>query len=199
MAQSTVLTAHKRTKLGSRSSRKLRDEGRIPANIQGDGDHVDVSIDASEFLASRRAHVHLYDIDVEGTQETAVVEDLQWDTFGDSIIHIEFRKVQRGVATLTEVALEFVGHPLSGVINHLVDSIEISCLPSLIPDSLLVKVEGLAEGSHLKAADILLPEGVTLACDPGLDIATIIGAQGHEREPGEEGEEGEGPEEPELA
>ena len=190
MAQSAVLKAQKRTKLGSRTSRALRAEGLIPANIQGDGDHIDVSIDEREFLASRRAHVHLYDIDVEGTQETAVVRELQWDTFGDNIIHIEFKKVVRGVAIDSEVAIQFVGQPKSGVVNLVVDSITISCIPSLIPDNVEVKVEGLEEGAHVKAGDLILPEGVSLARDPETDVATIVGAGGGEAPETDEDEDG---------
>ena len=197
MAQSAVLKAQKRTKLGTRTARALRAQGQIPANIQGDGDHVDVSIDEREFLASRRAQVHLYDIDVEGTEETAVVRELQWDTFGDNIIHIEFRKVVRGVELESEVSLNFTGHPKSGVVNHLVETVQILCIPSLIPDNLEVKVEGLEEGSHIKASDIILPEGIKLAGDLDQDVATIVGAHGTEREDlGDD--EGDEPQEPDL-
>jgi large subunit ribosomal protein L25 len=190
MAQSAILKAHKRAKLGSTSSRSLRAGGNIPANIQGGGDHIDISIEEREFLASRRAHVHLYDIDVEGTQETAVVQELQWDTFGDKIIHIEFKKVVRGVAIDTDVDLAFLGVPKSGVVNLLVDHIRITCIPSLIPDNLAVKVESFEEGSHIKASDLILPEGITLACDLEMDIATIVSAASPVTEEPEEDAEG---------
>jgi len=186
MAQSAVLKAQKRSKLGSRNARQLRAAGSIPANIQGGGDHIDIAIPEREFLATRRAHVHLYDIDVEGSEETAVVHELQWDTFGDRIVHIEFKKVQRGVALETEVELAFLGNPKSGVVNHLVDHVTISCIPSLIPDNLSVKVDGMDEGDHIKASDLVLPEGVSLACDPDLDVATIVGAHHHVAEEAED-------------
>jgi len=191
MSQSQVLKAQKRTQLGSRASRQLRAEGKLPANIQGEGNHVDIAIDEREFLASRRAHVHLYDIDVDGEVESAVVRELQWDTFGDNLLHVEFKKVTRGVETESEVALEFTGMPKGGVINHLVDHVTIRCIPSLIPDSLVVSVDGLEAGAHVKASDIRLPEGITLGIDPGIDVATIVGGGDEGEEAAEEGEEGE--------
>ena len=68
MSDSSVLTAESREKVGTRPSRALRSEGRIPANLQADADnaHVDFSINENEFLASRRRHVHLYDIELAG-------------------------------------------------------------------------------------------------------------------------------------
>lgn len=194
MAASQTLTAQKRTVLGTKTARQLRGEGRIPSNIQGDGAHIDISIDEHAFMASRRAHTHLYDIDVEGTVETAVVNELQWDTFGDNIIHIEFRKVERGVEVENEVALVFAGQPKGGVANHVIENLSIMCIPSLIPDNIEINVDGLAEHSHVKAKDLTLPEGITLAGDPEQDVATIIAAAGSPAAKSDDDEEDEGAE-----
>jgi large subunit ribosomal protein L25 len=194
MAQSEVLKAQKRAKLGSANARSLRAEGRVPANLQGDGDHVDFSIDMREFLATRRHHTHLYDIDLDGTTESAVVRELQWDAFGDNIIHVEFKRVQRGVETEAEVMIEWLGQPKGGILNHLVDHITVRCIPSLIPDSIEARVEHLEEGMHLKASDLKLPEGISLAIDPDTEIATVITAGGGGAEATEEEGEGEGEE-----
>lgn len=196
MAQSEVLKAQKRAKLGSTNARGLRAEGRVPANIQGDGDHIDFSVDMRDFLATRRHHTHLYDLDIDGSVETAVVRELQWDAFGDNIIHVEFKRVTRGVETESEVMIEWVGMPKGGVLNHLVDHIAIRCIPSLIPDAIEVRVDHLEEGQHLKASDITLPEGLSLAIDPATEVATVISAGGGAA-PEEEGE-GEEEAEPEA-
>jgi len=197
MASSQVLSAEKRTALGSRASRAIRGASRIPANIQGGGDHFDITIDEREFLASRRAHVHLYDIKFDGGDETAVVHELQWDTFGDRILHVEFRKVVRGVELESEVELIFAGNPKTGVASHLVDMLLIQCIPSLIPDNLEVSVDGLEEHDHIKAGDIALPAGISLACEAGLEVAVIIGAHGHQAE--DDGDEDESEEAPREA
>ena len=83
MSSSLSLKASKREKVGSRHARKLRRDGRIPCSIQPheEREHVDIHIDEREFLAARRHHVHLFDIDVDGEMETAVIRELQWDAF----------------------------------------------------------------------------------------------------------------------
>jgi len=192
MAQSATLKAEARTKLGSRACRALRANGMIPANLQpADGkDHVDLAINEHEFLATRRNHVHLYDIELGSESESAVVRELQWDTFGDSIIHVEFKRVQRGVETETEVELSFVGAP-KGVVNHTMQHIAILSIPSLIPDSIEVKVEGMAEGTHILAKDLVLPEGVRLGVDPEEEVAVIAAVREEViEEEDDEGEEG---------
>jgi large subunit ribosomal protein L25 len=176
MSDSSILSAERREKVGTRASRAIRGAGRIPANLQSDGDsgHLDISIDEREFLASRRRHIHLYDIDVDGDVSSAIVRELQWDTFGDKIIHVEFRRVQRGVEIESEVALTTTGHA-DGVVNLLVSLITIRSIPSKIPDGLKIKVDALEEGTHLTADAIEMPEGVSLAIDPETEVVTISG------------------------
>jgi large subunit ribosomal protein L25 len=197
MSESLVLGAHTREKVGSRHARKLRREGRIPCSIQSnDGKpHREVHIDEDAFLAARRHHVHLFDIDVDGETETALIRELQWDTFGDRIIHVEFKRVQRGVKAETEVELEFVGHPHGGVVQHILHHVTILALPSEIPDSLEVRVAALTEGDTVHASDVLLPEGVELVTDPETMVASISGARALIDEPteAEEPTEGEAP------
>lgn len=191
MAQSAILKAEARTKLGSRACRALRANGMIPANLQPahGKDHVDLAINEHEFLAARRNHVHLYDIELGGESESVVVRELEWDTFGDNIIHVEFKRVQRGVETETEVELAFIGTP-KGVVNHTMQHIAIFSLPSMIPDEIEVNVEGMAEGTHIRAKDLKLPEGVRLGVDPEAEVAVIAGVREEVEPAGDEDEEG---------
>ncbi|HIF41634.1 MAG TPA: 50S ribosomal protein L25 [Planctomycetes bacterium] len=175
MSSSEVLKCGLRDKVGSRDARKLRSQGRIPASIQAEGKsvHLNIHLAADAFHSSRRHHVHLYDLDVDGDVHTAVVREMQWDVMGDYLNHIEFRPVQRGVAIESQVSLVFHGQVKDAVLSQNVTEITISCIPSLIPDNLEVEVDGLEVGVHLHASDIILPEGITLAVDPEFEIAVV--------------------------
>lgn len=191
---SATLEAKARQKVGSRQARYLRLAGRIPCSIQGEGkDNVAFSIDEREFLAARRHHEHLFDLTMEGGEdETGIVRELQWGPFSDRILHVEFRRVIRGKETEAEVAVEFRGQPKGGVLNHVHSHITIRAIPSLIPDSIIVKVGTLEEGAVVHASDLELVEGVSLAVDPELLIATVSSAAGAEATPeDEQAEEGE--------
>jgi large subunit ribosomal protein L25 len=194
MSSSAKLSCGVRETLGSRPSRKLRAEGRMPATLQADADgqHMNLHMDAAEFAASRRAHTHLYDLDVNGSVHSAVVRELQWDSMGDVINNVEFKRVVRGVATESEVELSFVGNVAAGVLTHNVTHIAISCIPSIIPDGIEVSVDGLEEGARIKASDLVLPGGVALAVNPNLEIAVVsaVRTQMDNSANGEEGEEG---------
>lgn len=195
MSQSSNLNIEIREKVGSREARKLRRAGRIPASLQTDGEkpHLDIHIDRDEFLTSRRQHVHLYDLLSGKETESALVREIQWDSLGDDIIHVEFKRVQRGVETEAEVELEFIGHPLGGILNHLVTHVTIRTLPSQIPDSIEVRVGHLDVGGHFRASDLVLPEGVSLAVPPDLEIAVVSAVKGDETPEEDVDEEGEAP------
>ena len=194
MTEASTLKASIRTKVGSRDSRKLRGDARIPASLQSNDGKANVNIhfDEAEFLSLRRKHVHLFDLDIDGTVESAVVRELQWDPLGNAIEHVEFKRVERGVETEAEVELSFVGTPKEGVFNHLVDHILVSTIPSNIPDLIEVKIGELLIGQHLRARDIVLPEGVTLLSEPGLEVA-VLSAPRAEVEEVDEDEEGASP------
>jgi large subunit ribosomal protein L25 len=183
MPQTATLTALPRATVGSRDARKLRREGRIPINLMAaDGKPAtSLSIDRHEFMNLRRAHVHLYDLEFDGETESALIRELQWDTFGEGILHVDFKRVQKGVETEAEVELEFFGQPKSGYANHLVTHITVITLPSNIPDSILVKLGGLDEGDHVKAGELVMPEGVKLGVPADLELVVIAGVH-HEPE-----------------
>jgi large subunit ribosomal protein L25 len=183
--------------MGSRNARRLRAEGRIPASIQGgDGENLNISVNAHELWSLRRHHVHLFDLEIEGDVQAVTIRELQWDALGEDLNHVEFHRVQRGVKTEVAVSLEFVGHPSGGVLNHLVGEIEVLCLPSLIPDSFEVRVDGFEVGHTITAGSIELPEGFELSTPADLQVAVVAETRSHEveAEP-EEGEEPEGSEE----
>ncbi len=171
---STTLKTDVREIVGTRHSRKLRAEGRIPATLQAEGKkpHVDISIDEDDFLAARRHHEHVYALDIRGDSETALVRELHWDVFGEKILHVEFRRVDLKKKTEVEVGVELTGHPKGGIANMLLSQVTVRALPANIPDSIVVKVEGLEPGVHITARELGLPEGVELVVDD-LDITVV--------------------------
>jgi large subunit ribosomal protein L25 len=174
---STQLKGGRRTNLGSRPARKLRAEGHIPASIQGEGKpHADIYVEARAFLAARRHHEKMFDIDLGDKSETVLIKEMQYDAFGDQLIHIEFRRVTRGVAIEAEVEVHFEGQARGGVLQVVHHLVKVKAIPSKIPDEILVNVEGLKAHESFKAKDLKLPEGVTLVSAPDFVLAIVADA-----------------------
>lgn len=177
--KSEVLKSEVRAKVGTRSARALRAEGRIPASVGADDKHkhLDIHIEEHNFLATRRRHTHLYELDIQGDVQMAVVRELQWDVFGERIVHIDFKRVQRDVKTETVIELEFVGVPKGGILNHLVTHVTVSCIPMLIPDSIEIEVAKMELGHAFYARDLKLPEGVEYVGNKDSKIAVVVAAK----------------------
>jgi large subunit ribosomal protein L25 len=174
---STKLKTEPRARLGTRAARALRAAGRIPAVLPATPDrpHLDLSIGEDEFLASRRHHQHLFELEIEGQVETAIVNQLDWDVFGERITHVEFRRVDVRQRTEVRVPIEFQGHPKGGILVHLVTEITVSTTPDRIPDQVSVSVADLEPGAVVLASALGLPEGVDLGggFEPGTPVARI--------------------------
>jgi large subunit ribosomal protein L25 len=172
---STKLVAQPRERLGSRHSQRLREAGRIPVALQAEGQkpQLSLSIDEEEFLTARRHHEHVFTLALAGEEVSALVDELQWDVFGERILHVEFRRVDLTKKTRVEVPLEFVGHPKSGLVNHLVTTVPINAKPADIPDAIEVRVDGLEPGFVIYARDLVLPPGVDLLAPGDLHVAHI--------------------------
>lgn len=170
------LKTQTRSKVGTRAARILRLQGRIPASLQGEGKpHVDLSIDEHEFLSARRHHEHVFELEFEGGgSDSVMVRELHWHPLGDSIQHVEFRRVDLTRETEAEVMLEFVGHPKGGVLNHLVAHVTVAAIPSKIPDAIEVNVDAMELGKPLFARELKLPEGVRLVTNPNASIAVVV-------------------------
>ena len=171
------LSCEVRDKVGSRNARRLRAYGRMVASLQADDghEHVNVHFDEASFHRLRRAHVHLFDLEFGGKTEPAIVNELQWDAFGDTLQHVEFKRVIRGQKTESEVPLKFRGTP-AGVLTHDLNVVTILCIES---------------GTHVKAKEVDLPEGVELVLDPEYDVAVITDLRSAPQGDGD-AEEGEG-------
>lgn len=195
------IMARTREERGSAASRRLRRAGEVPGNLATVGQEpVALAVDAHELHKVLRSGGHLVSMNLAEEELEVLVREVQLDTFGEKVLHVDFDRVVRGEKLQVEIPLVFYGEPIGaeegGVFQTHVNSINIECLPRAIPDSIEVVVSALDIGDEIRAKDIVLPEGVELA---GLDPEALIvnvSAQSvaDEEEAEEEAEEGSEPE-----
>jgi large subunit ribosomal protein L25 len=174
------LRAEARSQPGSRASRRIRDGGSVPAVIYGHRqDPLHVAVPSREFSNLLKHKVHLFKLDLDGKKtEQAIIKDVQYDPFGQQIMHIDFLRVDINEAVEVRVQLEFVGHPKGaaegGILEQFITNIPVRCTPDRIPDSIPVGVEHLGLHESVRMKDVQLPEGVTLAGDPELVVCSCV-------------------------
>ena len=190
------LEATLRNDFGKGFARRARAAGKIPAVIYGGKDHktTHVTLPAHEtFLIVKDNANALIDLDIEGTEQLALVMDIQHHPVRWDILHVDLLAVTRDEKVNVEIPLEIEGEPAPGL-THVQETFELPVIaPAIaIPEFLTVSIEGMEADTTLRAEDIKLPEGVELDIEPEAEILTV-------REPEEvdipEPEAGEGAEE----
>ena len=169
---SNTFQVAKRQQLGTLASRKLRRIGQVPAVLYGHGEEsVSLSIPADQVHLAIRHHAHVVDLagDVAGT---ALLKSVQWDTFGQHVLHLDLIRVDKSekVHTTVEVVLhgEAPGLTEGGVIKHIIHSLEIECPVQDIPESIEVKVNDLHLDGEIRVKDLRLAPNVKVLADDEL-------------------------------
>lgn len=198
MADRIKISAEPRDDFGKGYARRLRAAGKIPAVIYGHGaEPVHVALPGHEtMLAARNANAIL-SVDVDGEQHLTLIKDIQRHPIRPEIFHIDLLTVRRGERVEVEVPVTVEGEVAPGNISAQLETVVLLDVDALdVPEEILTSVEGREDGEHVTAADLLLPEGVTLVTDPE-QIVVNVSAEieqdlGEEPETEEtEGEEGE--------
>ena len=112
MAKDTPkISAQTREKVGTRYSRRLRQEGRLPAVIYGHKSNpVAISVDETETISHITHGAHVMEIDVDGGNiETCLVKDLQFGYLGDNVVHVDFTRVDLDEIVTIIVKLDLRG------------------------------------------------------------------------------------------
>jgi len=212
------LNVSRRTQFGSRVSRRLRRQGSVPAVIYGrGGDEVNLTVDRKEFMDEigyTRA-ISMIQLDLDGDVSTAIVKDIQWDVLTDQPVHIDFLRVSPDQMVTVPVPVHLMGKPegvnMGGVLEQVLNEIEVSVRASAIPAKVEVDVTGMLLADSLHVADLELDEGVTPQTPLTSVVATVVAPtevveeeeeeeeellEGEELPEGEEPVEGEEGEEP---
>ena len=178
MAKTITIEIKPRSELGSRANKRLRDAGFIPGVIYGHKqDVVPVTLPKKEVTNHLHHGAHLFDLGLDGKRETVLVKEVQFDHLGIEIIHVDFARVDLNERVTVTVPLELKGTPKGeeegGVLQQIVNDLEIECVVTEIPDVIRHNVSEMALDSVLHVKDIQLPPGVKALQDPEVIVATV--------------------------
>jgi large subunit ribosomal protein L25 len=177
MKKTLLLKAEIREQTGSKTVRKVRRQGRIPAIMYGHKQEpVAVSLDAHNFIEGLHHGHRLIDIQIGKNKEKAIVKELQYDHLGRNIIHADLMRVDVSETVRVDVPIELKGTASGthegGIIEEHADHLEIECKVVDIPEVIIVSVKDVHVGDALHAGDVELPDGVVLSSPPDMLLVT---------------------------
>lgn len=184
MSESTtiVLDAVTRQETGKNVSRRLRVAGQVPATLYGGGQSPVTSSVAKRELAAlirRHGRSKIINLNLDGTSVPVKIKSLQLDPVRDTVIHADFMRVDMTEVTSFTVPLRIQGEAegvktADGVLDVVLHSLEIRCLPGELPETIDVDVTSLGVGTHISVGDLKLAAGIQVVTDSEAVIATCI-------------------------
>ena len=175
-----VLNTEEKTTIGSRSSRRLRRDGKVPGVLYGLGqDPENFSVDYSELreaLTTDAGLNALIQLSINGTNQLTILKTLQRHPVKDEVIHVDFVRVdpKQELAVEVPIVLEGVAKKVTdqnGMVDQTMFSLSVLSLPDAIPNELTADVSELEINDAIRVSDVVLPEGVRTEIDPEEAIA----------------------------
>ena len=173
MKTSFELIAEFRDDQGKGASRRLRRSGKVPAILYGG--HQDaraLALDHARLvlmLDNERFYSTILSLKVGDEKQAAVLKDLQRHPYKNQVVHIDFQRVLEDEKIRMRIPLHFVNEATSvgvktqgGVVSHLRNDLEVSCLPKDLPEYIEVDLQELGLGQLVHLSELKLPEGVEL-------------------------------------
>jgi large subunit ribosomal protein L25 len=161
-----MLQSQMRNDRGSRKARKLRDTGQIPVVVYGHGEApVSIAVNLHQLSEALHHGNRIFEAELNGTKQTLLVKDLQYDYLGRKVIHADMVRVDLTETVQVSVPVETRGTPKTGIIDVLLGSLQVECVVTSIPEKISITVREMNIGDMVKAQQIQLPDGVKLVTD----------------------------------
>jgi large subunit ribosomal protein L25 len=166
---------------GSRSSRRLRRTGRVPAVVYGRGlSPLSVAVESRELYGVLHTEAGLnaiINLQVDGDEYLTVAREVQRDPVRGEITHLDLVQISLDESIQAEVSIDFVGDPAGrvegGVVETLRNVVLIEALPMAIPSSITIDISELGIGDSASIADLPQLEGVSYVDDPETTLVTV--------------------------
>jgi large subunit ribosomal protein L25 len=185
LVEKVSLEVRLRQDMSKHHLKEIRKAGFVPGSLYGKGKPqlpLEVPIRALAQALHTEAGIHtILDLKIDGAKKsdggTAVIKSIQKDPLTRKVLHVDFERVAMSDVIHTTTSIVLHGTPVGvkegGVLEQLIDEIDIKCRADHIPPHIDVDVTNLKIGEFIHASEIPLPEGVELAGRPD-DIVVAV-------------------------
>jgi large subunit ribosomal protein L25 len=189
------LSGSLRESVGKKDAKKNRREGKIPCVLYGGKEQVAFTLGELDFnKLIFTGEVYLLNLDLNGKQHLAILQDVQYHPVTDKVLHADFLEVKENKPITIKLPVEFFGD-VPGVIagGRLIKKMRkviVRGLASDMPDYVKVDMSKLNIGDNIKIKD-LKSDGLAFLDHENAVVVLVKAARGLEELETEEEEEGE--------
>jgi large subunit ribosomal protein L25 len=179
------LNVELREKTGKGICRQLRSKDLVPGIVYGKGiEPVAVTVapkDLAAAIAGEGGQNHLVTLKGGGSLDgtMTIVADLLRDPIKGTYRHVDLHKINLTQNVRVEVAVNLVGSSVGvregGLLDLVLHTVEVECLPNQIPGHIDLDITELTVGHSLHVSDLQVPADVRILADPKASVVSILG------------------------
>jgi large subunit ribosomal protein L25 len=181
------VVAQTRKVQGRGASRRLRLGGKVPGILYGGKTPpVNLELDHKSLyyqLLDEKFHASILTLALDGAKQQVLLRAVNMHPWKAEVQHIDFQRVSADEKIHINVPLHFVNAEKSpaikeqgGLITHVLNEIDIRCLPADLPEFVEVDLSQISIGHSIHVRELALPKGVELALG-GNENPTVASAQ----------------------
>ena len=176
---------------GTLKARKNRESGLIPAILYGHKqENMMFLLNEKEFSTVLNTEAKMVNLKWDGSEEITLIKDVQFDTFGKKILHVDFVRIALTEKVTTHVPVVLYGTSQGvkegGILDHALKEVEIECLPTEIPKNIRINISELAIGNTIHISDLELPANAIVLGNPDAIVVSVHFATEEKETPEEE-------------
>lgn len=172
------LSASVRRNMAKSYRKELFSRGKVPAVVYGKTvGNIPLEIDLKDLeraLHSGKNAIINLAVSGNGGPYKVMVKDLQFDPLRKGLLHADFQQISLKDRINTSVDVVLAGEAEGGLARVVMRSLDISCLPTNIPDHITVDVTGMSPGESITVGEIEFPKGIKVLTDPDVAVVTVM-------------------------
>jgi large subunit ribosomal protein L25 len=159
-----VLNAEPRA-AAARAAKRMRNNGFVPGIYYARGEeNVSIAVPAPSLEPLiHTTETHIIDLKLkDGSSRRCILRDVQFDPVSDLPIHFDLQGLKENEKLVIEVPIVLTGGTPAGVkdggmVQHMIRTLKVSCLPKDIPGKIEINIEQLGINDAIHVKDLNVP------------------------------------------
>ncbi len=172
------LEVFERTSTGTKAAKALRRENKVPAVFYyKEQENINLSMDKISLMRTLHTGHHIFEIEIDGKPQFAMVKEVQYHPVTDEIIHIDLLRVRRDQKITITVPLVLVGDSKGshegGMVMQSLNVVEVSCLPIDVPEKIELDITDLELNNTYTVSDIVTADNIEVISQADLAVVSV--------------------------
>ena len=154
-----LLKGEKREALGTSGSKALRNAGKVPCVIYGEGENLNFSVYEADFKnLIYTPNVYKVKLDIEGKMHEAILQDIQFNPVSESILHVDFMAVNQDKVVIMDIPVRVIGNApgvrAGGKMFIKINKLHVRGVLKNLPDYIDINIDKTEIGQSVKVKDL---------------------------------------------